>query len=203
MQCSVAQPASPSACCPLQPASSSQHAVLFSPLYPAVLLALQPAVLFSPLSSSDSCPRFRPRPLPPELSSSARAVLLLAILFSPVSSSARRPLQPGVLFSPLSSSARAHLLSPRPLLSWSPIEADEPSGRGASVTEERVASMSGRARCLCTCTCRKFRNLSPPRRSAIAMVARYILGRPNNPEVLEIYPPSKTSFRVWAYTFPE
>ena len=54
-----------------------------------------------------------------------------------------------------------------------------------------------------TCTCRKFRNLSPPRRSDIAMVARYILGWPEKPEVLEIYPPSKTSFRVWAYTFPE
>ena len=114
IQCAVSQPASPSACCPLQPASSSQHAVLFSPLYPAVLLALQPAVLFSPLSSSDSCPRFRPRPLPPELSSSARAVL-----FRPSCPLARYPLQPGVLFSPASSSARcplqpAVLFSPRP-----------------------------------------------------------------------------------------
>ena len=200
---------------PLQPAVLFNPRPLHSTLSSSARCIPLSSWLFSPLSSSARCPlqiavlasarvHFRPScPLPPELSSSARAVLLLAILFSPVSSSARRPLQPGVLFSPLSSSARAHLLSPRPLLSWSPIEADEPSGRGASVTEERVASMSGRARCLCTCTCRKFRNLSPPRRSDIAMVARYILGRPNNPEVLEIYPPSKTSFRVWAYTFPE
>ena len=37
---------------------------------------------------------------------------------------------------------------------------------------------------------------------APGMVARYTFGVANKPEVLEVYP-HKTSFRGWAYTFPE
>ena len=40
------------------------------------------------------------------------------------------------------------------------------------------------------------RNLSPPLRSDIAMVARYILGWPEKPEVLEIHTPQKQVFEL-------
>ena len=56
-------------------------------------------------------------------------------------------------------------------------------------TRTKFASVAGRVLV-------ENRNLSPPLRSDIAMVARYILGWPEKPEVLEIHTPPKQVFEL-------